>query len=174
LLDSLNHTEADTFLIYSLECLGGMRLDTGNYYDPQYLFWKQKGNIFLKKFDDCKLYKAVLLDSLNPLTFYLVHKNQIDREEIKNPTYLQSRRGNVVTEITSTIDHTCFYEMTFLFNGEKKFKRASDYDLTFIKFDNRKRNIYYKYNQQTKLKLLIDKITTLLTSMNSDKKFDIK
>ena len=79
MLDSLRHAESETFLIYSLKCVGGMRIDTCNYFDTEYLFWKQNKNTFLQKFNDCKFYKPVLLDSLNPLTFYLSHKDQIDR-----------------------------------------------------------------------------------------------
>ncbi len=64
--------------------------------------------------------------------------------------------------------------MTFLVKGKKIFKRASDYDLTFTKFDNGKRNVYYKYNQQTKLKLLIDKITELLKEIDTGKRFEVQ
>ncbi|KAA9035542.1 hypothetical protein FW778_21535 [Ginsengibacter hankyongi] len=163
MIDSLNHNEAvDTFLNYSLTCIGGMRLDTCNYYDAEYLFWIEGEKTFLKKFDGCGFYKSLPLDSIDPLTFYLTHKNQIDKEQIKPPTYIQSKKGNVVTEISSTIDHTCYYEMTFIINGDKVFKRVSDYDLNFIRFDNGKKNIYYNYNRQTKLKSLIDKIDELL------------
>lgn len=163
MIDSLNHNEAvDTFFNYTLTCMGGLRIDTCNYYDPEYLFWRQKGETFLKKFDDFRFYKAVSLDSINALTFYLTHKNQIDKEQIKPPTYIQSKKGNVVTEISSTTDHTCYYEMTFMINGENIFKRVSDYDLTFIKFDNGKKNLYYNYNRKTNLRSLIVKIDELL------------
>jgi len=166
MIDSLTRIEAvDTFLNYSLTCIGGMRIDTCNYYDPLYLFWTQDGKTFLKKFDDCQFYKSVLLDSTNPLKFYMTYKSQINREQIKPPTYIQSKKGNVVTEISSSIDHTCYYEMTFIINSEKTFKRVSDYDLNFIKFDNGKKNMYYNYNRQTKLKSLIDKIDELLKQL---------
>ena len=37
--------------------------------------------------------------------------------------------------------------------------------LDFIKFDNGKKNMYYNYNRQTKLKSLIDKIDELLKQL---------
>jgi len=154
-IESLRAAKVDTFLIYTRPCPGSIptRLpDTCVYEDLQYLFWKQNTNCYVKKFDFCNNYKPSLLDPINALSFYLLYRNQIDKEEIKQPTYLQSK----TTAISSTIDHTCFYEMTFLLNDTTILKSISYYDLTLVKFDNGKRNIYYNYNQQTKLKKLVD------------------
>jgi len=171
-ITALRLSKVDTFLIYSSPCPGSVVsfwVDTCPYEAPQYLFWKQDASYYLKKFDLCKNYKAVLLDTINPLSFYLAHSKQIDKEEIKIPTYVQSKKGNVITEISSTIDHTCFYEMVFLLRNKKVSKKISDYDLTTIKFDNGKCNIYYSQNQQTKLKKLID----LFKQLEIDKKFEV-
>jgi hypothetical protein len=51
--------------------------------------------------------------------------------------------------------------MTFYVKTKRTFKSASYYDLNFEKFDNGKTNIYYKYNQNTKLKQLVDQLTEL-------------
>ena len=58
----------DTFLVYSFPCSGqGIWFDSCKYEEPQYLIWKQKGVYYLKKFDYCKTYKTIQLDSANPI-----------------------------------------------------------------------------------------------------------
>jgi hypothetical protein len=171
--DSLKQHKIDTFFRYSLVCLGGMYpADTCNFFDNCYLLWKQNGNTFLQKFDGCKLYKSLVLDTLNPLTFYIAQHKKINAEKIYHPTYIQSKHGDTVTTIEQTIDHTCFYEMSFLVENRKVFKKVSEYDLTFKKFDNGRKNMYYNYNQQTQLKKLIEQITYLIKELDTNKKFE--
>jgi hypothetical protein len=173
--DSIKQNNIDTFFSYSLTCSGGIYpADTCNYFDNCYLFWKQNGKTFLQKFDGCKFYKPLTLDTINPLIFYISHRKKIDGEIIYRPTYIQSKRGNTVTTIEQTIDHTCFYELTFIIKKRKVFKIVSDYDLTFKKFDNGRKNIYYNYNQQTQLKKLIGQITQLVKQLDTDKKFEVQ
>jgi len=173
--DSLWQNNVDTFFKYSLVCLGGMYpADTCNFFDNRYLLWKQNGSTFLQKFDGCKLYKSFVLDTINPLTFYITHRKKIDGEIIYRPTYIQSKHGDTVTTIEQTIDHTCFYEMTFLIQKRKVLKSVSDYDLTFKKLDNGRKNIYYDYNQQTHLKKLIEQTTYLLKRFDTDKNFEVQ
>ena len=43
----------------------------------------------------------------------------------------------------------------------------SEYDLTFKRFDNGRRNIYYNYNQQTQLKKFIDLITQFIKQIQT-------
>ena len=154
-LESLRLSNIDTFLIYKLSCPGSVsnfRIDTCAYEETQYLLWKQDVNCYIKKFDFCSIYLPTVLDSVNPLSFYLSNKNQIDKEQIKWPTYFESKNK----AISMVVDHTCFYEMTFLLHDKTILKSVSYFSLTFEKFDNGKRNIYYTYNQRTKLKKLVD------------------
>lgn len=173
--DSLKQNNIDTFLNYSMVCLGGVYPpDTCNFFDNSYLFWKQNGITFLQKFDGCKFYKSVVLDTINPLTFYIAQHKKIDGEKIYHPTYVQSKHGNTVTTIEETIDHTCFYEMTCFIKKKKIFKSVSEYDLTLKKFDNGRKNIYYNYNQQTQLKILIDQTIDLIKQLDKGKKFAVQ
>ncbi len=170
---SLKNQGVDSFLIYTLTCNGGIiALDTCAYEQTQYLCWAKDKSYFIQRFDYCKSYKAISLDTTNPLSFYLVYKNQIDKEQIRMPTYVQSKKGNIITTITTTVDHTCFYEMTFQIKSSKLIKRVSDYNLTFKTFDNGKKNIYYNYNQHTKLKALTDQITNLISRLDTCNKFE--
>jgi hypothetical protein len=171
--DSLKHNNIDTFLIYILGCAGcAYPADTCNYFDARYLFWKNNGNTFIRKFEGCKIYRTLMLDSSNPLTFYFTQKKIIDTEVIQIPSYVESQKGNKMTLIGQTIDHTCYYEMTFLIKTKKVYKQVSDYDLTFTTFDNGKKNIYLDYNQSTQTKKLIDQTTELIKQLNTDNKFD--
>jgi len=162
-IDTLRLAHVDTFLIYSVPCVGCERivsLDTCSYEEePWYLLWKKSTNYYLQKFDFCKNYKPILLDTLNPLSFYLMYGSKIDKEEIKPPTYLKSK--NIA--ISSSVDHTWFYEMTFLLKDKKVFKKVSHYDLTFTTFDNGRKNMYALYNQHTRLKKLIELIDQMRT-----------
>ena len=174
--DSLKQKGIDTLFKYSLACSGLILYptDTCNFYESSYLLWKQNGNTFLQKFDGCKLYKPLLLDTINPLTFYILNRKKIDGEIIYHPAYIESKHGDTVITIEQTIDHTCFYEMTFLINKRKVFKYVSEYDLTFKNFENGRKNMYYNYNQQTQLKRLIEQITQLLKQLGTDDKFKVQ
>ena len=174
-IDSLKISSVDTFFIYSLHCNGCLiSLDTCAYEETQYLLWAHNKNYFIKKFDYCRDYKTVLLDTINPLSFYLRNKTQIDKEKIKSPTYVESRNGNVETTITSTVDHTWFYKMAFQLKNSNIVKSVSDYDLTFETFDNGRKNMYYNYNQKTKLKVLIEQITKLIAQLNKNDKYEVQ
>src|SRR5688572_17657507 len=82
----------DTFLVYSFPCSGGIPFDSCQYDEPHYLIWQQKGEFFLKRFDYCKTYRTLSLDTSNPLTFYLVNKQRIDKEQIRQPTYYEVKK----------------------------------------------------------------------------------
>lgn len=173
-IDSLKLFNIDTSLIYSFYCVGGYRLDTCISNEPQYLFWLKENRYFLKKFDNCQNYKPIILDTINPLSFYLSCKNEIDKEEIKMPYYLQSKSKKKEIVMTSTISHDCFYKMNFQLKMESIYKKVSDFNLTFKNFDDGKKNEYYIYNQSTKLKDLIEQLTQLIKQLNTKGKFEIE
>jgi len=173
--DSLTKKNIDTLLDYTLECVGYYAdIDTCNFFDTHYIFWRQNGETYLQRIDDCNTHKAVLLETANPLTFYLAQKKKIDHEIIYPPTYVQLQQDGHGILIQQFIDHTCYHEMTFLINTKKRFKNVSVYDLTFEKFDNGRKNIYYNYNQQTQLKKIVEQITELVKQLEEGKKFEVQ
>jgi hypothetical protein len=172
--DSLAKNKVDTLLDYTFKCVGYYHIDTCNFFDAHYIFWKQNDKTYLQKIDDCNTYKTILLDTTNPLTFYIAQKKKVDQEIIYPPTYVQSQHGDTGTLIQQSIDHTCYYEMTFLINTKKKFKRVSDYDLRYKSFDNGRKNMYYTYNQKTQLKELIEKIDQLIKQLDTNKNFQVQ
>ena len=173
--DSLIQNNSDTTLTYTLTCVGGVyRADTCDFYHDYYLFWKQNGNTFFQKFDGCNSYKTKLLDTTNPLTFYIAQKKKIDHEIIYAPTYVQSQHGGTGTLISQSIDHTCYYQMTFIIREKKIIKSVSDYNLTFKTFDNGRKNMYYNYNQHTQLKKLVDLLTQFTKQIDTDNQIDVQ
>jgi hypothetical protein len=174
-IDSSKILGVDTFLVYNLYCNGVMMsVDTCTYEESQYLLWTHQNKYYIKKFDYCRTYKPILLDTINPLLFYISNKTRINKEKIKMPTYVQSRKGNAETIITSTMNHTCFYKMAFQIGSSNMIKSVSDYDLTFATFDNGKKNMYYTYNQKTKLKELIGQLTKLVGELNKSRKWVVE
>lgn len=173
--DSLVQNNSDTILNYTLTCVGGFyRTDTCDFYHDYYLFWKQDGNTFFQKFDGCNSYKTILLDTNNPLTFYISQKTKIDHEIIYPPTYVQSQHGDTGTLIEQSIDHTCYYEMTFIIKGKKVIKSVRDYDLTFKTFDNGRKNMYYNYNQHTQLRKLINLLKQFTKQIDTNKQIEVQ
>jgi len=175
-VNKLRHAHVDTFLIYSLSCNGGLiPLDTCAYEQTQYLFWTKNLKTYLKRFDYCKEYKPIQLDTLNPLNFYLTNKLTIAKEIIKKPTYYEvkkTKKGVDTILNTITVDHSCYHRFDFMIKKNTTTKVVDNFDLDFIKFDNGKKNIYYNYNQRTKQKKLINCLFNLIDSLKRDNKFE--
>ncbi len=175
-VNSLRQAHVDTFLIYSLSCNGGLiPLDTCAYEQTQYLFWTKNLKTYLKRFDYCKEYKPIQLDTLNPLNFYFTNQLLIAKEVIKQPTYYEvkkTKKGVDTILNTITVDHSCYHKFDFVLNKDTTSKVIDNFDLNYIKFDNGKKNIYYSYNQRTKQKQLIDMVSNILDSLKRDNKFE--
>lgn len=175
-VNSLRQAHVDTFLIYSLSCNGGLiPLDTCAYEQTQYLFWTKTLKTYLKRFDYCKEYKPIQLDTLNPLNFYFTNQSTIAKEIIKKPTYYKvkkTKKGVDTILNTITVDHSCYHKFDFVLNQDTTSKVIDNFDLDYVKFANGKKNINYSYNQKTKQKKLIDIVSKLLDSLKRDNKFD--
>lgn len=172
----LRQAHVDTFLIYSLSCNGGfIPLDTCANEHTQYLFWTKNLNTYFKRFDYCKDYKPIQLDTLNPLNFYFTNQLLIAKEVIKQPTYYEvkkTKKGIDTIVNTITVDHSCYHKFDFVLNKDTISKVIDNFYLDYVKFDNGKKNIYYIYNQRTKQKKLIDIVLKLLDSLKRDNKFE--
>jgi hypothetical protein len=171
----INQNSIDTFIIYSYPCSGDIPFfDSCQYDEPHYLIWQQNGEFFLKRFDYCKIYITLSLDTSNPLTFYLKNRRLIEKEEIHQPTYYEVKKKQKTVDtlmVTSMVDHSCYHKFQLPFTKKPKYKYADIYDLDFKVFDNGKKNVYYNYNQRTKFKALIDLTTSLIKQLDSDNKF---
>lgn len=168
----VNEQNIDSFLIYSRLLDGSFPSpDSCQWEEPNYLFWRVKDQWYMKRFDYCNTFETVLLDSLNPLKFFLQHKQQIDKEKVKEPTHYQTVKRNGRKEVITTsitASHQLYHEFKYYAGVYKKTISVSEYNLQFEKFDNGKRNINYFKNQKTKLKSLID-ITKMVTGLTEEK-----
>lgn len=175
-LSILRKNHVDTFLVYSLSCNGGLiPLDTCAYEPTQYLFWTKNSMTYLKRFDYCKEFKPVQLDTLNPLNFYISNQVLIANEVIKQPTYYEikkTKKGIDTVLNTITVNHSCYHRFDFVLNGNTTTKVIDNFDLEYVKFDNGKKNIYYRYNQRTRQKMLIDVISKLIDILKQENKFE--
>jgi hypothetical protein len=159
----------DTFLIYSFPCSGGMSFDSCATEETHYLFWVQNGKYYVKKFEYCHVFQSVIIDTSGILPFYFSNAHIIDKETIKPPTYYKIRKSKTgfdTLRMSSFVDHSCYHELSFHIKNRIVRKTVDIYDLDFAKFDSGERNIYYRYNQRTKLKALIDKIVPLTKLLN--------
>lgn len=135
---------------------------------------EKSGSFFLKRFDYCKTFSTLSLDTFSPLSFYLLNERIIDKEEIRQPTYFEVKKNKTSVDTlmtTSTISHSCYHKYQISLRNKTKFKYADTYDLDFKTFDNGKRNIYYTYNQGTKFKHLLGLTTSLIDKLKEENRF---
>ena len=166
----------DSFITYSYPCIGySYRIDTCRPSDTHYLFWLKDTTYYVRQFTTCKTSKTILINSINPLRFYITNRQTIDTEEIRLPTYYDYRKKKNridTVEVITTIDHSCHH--TFSFNLKSKFivKSVDIFNLDFMNFDTGQKNIYYDYNRKSKLKILIDDITKIIDIVNKELKIE--
>ena len=138
-------------------------------------FGQKNSKTYLKRFDYCKDYKPIRLDTLSPLNFYFTYHLLLAKEVIKQPTYYEVKRTKKGVDTivnTITVDHSCYHKFDFVLNKDTTSKVIDNFDLNYVTFDNGKKNIYYSYNQRTKQKKLIEIVSKLLDSLKRDNKFE--
>ncbi len=168
----------DTFIVYSFPCSGYISfLDSCRNDVSHYLFWRQNESYLLKRFDYCKTYQTLTLDTVNPLAFYLTNEHIINEEQIRQPTYYEVKKNKKTVDTLMYIlteSHPCYHTFKFSFTNKPKYKSAAIYYLEFEMLDNEKKNIYYNYNQKTKFKSLIDLTIKLIKQLETENKFEIE
>ena len=166
-IDSLRLSNIETFLTYSIECNGAIAIDTCSYEAPQYLLWLKNDRYFFQKFGYCRDSKLVELDNKNPLVFYLKNIQEISKEHIKPPTYIVSKKGDVVKTNSLSVSHSCYHEIVLQHNGKTLRKTVSNFDLAYRSFYNGKKNMFFEYNQRTKVNRLVNDLQALLKKVES-------
>lgn len=159
-VDSLKTNGVETFLIYTYYSSG--RLPAINPCDSevsQYLFWGSDKQTFVKKFDKCRNHETIELSNLNPIDFYTSNRLKIEKEKIEAPTKLVRAKGSKPEEVSYKVSHSFFHKFRFLNLDSLSEKVISSYALNLKIFDDGKSNIYYKQNQSTKTKELVEMTT---------------
>lgn len=167
----------DSFITYSYPCIGyAYRFDTCRPSDTHYLFWLKDTKYYVRQFTTCKTSKTISIDSINPLLFYITNKQIIDTEEIRLPKYYDYRKkkNRIDTfEVITTINHSCHHTFSFNLKSKSIPKSVDIFNLDFMNFDTGQKNIYYDYNQKSKLKILIDYITKLTDKVDKELKIEV-
>ncbi len=167
-IDSLRSIGIETFLVYHLNCVGNIfpYNDKCVVTQSKYLWWSQNNTTCIQLFDNCYLYPVLKSDSLKALDFYVRNKNKIDGEEIKPAenkkviSYRENGKKNNREEIISwAVSHSCHHMFKFIVDSVLIGKDCDDYNLQFTKFGGGLLNTNWKYNQGTKLKILIKLIS---------------
>ncbi len=160
-VDSLKANGVETFLIYTYYSSGRMpAINPCDSEVSQYLFWASAQQTFATKFDKCRSHESIEISNLNPLDFYASNKLKIEKEKIEAPTKLVKAKRSKPKEVSYKVSHSYFHKFRFLNQGNLSEKVISSYALNLETFDDGKPNIYYKQNQNSKLKELIEVTTT--------------
>ncbi len=161
----------DTVLIYSFSCSGCSTSDSCKKEESHYLFWKQKGRFYIKRFDYCKDFTALELNKSNPLRFYLQYREAIVSEQIRPPTFRKITVSNNKFDtilLSSSTDHSYYHNITSEINKQIDQREVDIYDLNEYKSSDGLMNIYYKSNRRTKTYALITQIEKLIQRLNKD------
>ncbi|WP_266205436.1 hypothetical protein [Pontibacter kalidii] len=156
-VDSLKANGIETFLIYTYYSSGRPpAINPCDSEESQYLFWGSAKQAFVKKFDKCSSHEPVELTGVSPLNFYASNRLRIEKEKIEAPTKLIKAKGSRTEELSYKVSHSYFHKFSFLSQDSSAEKVISSYALYLETFDDGKPNIYYKQNQSTKAKTLVE------------------
>jgi hypothetical protein len=163
----------DSFLVYNYAC-NYCIIDDCSWEEPHYLFWKQSGAWYVKRFDYCQTFQTLQLDSLNALTFYLQHHNEMNKEQIKQPNNKKiSKRMDRkdAPRSASAARFTCLHYFNFHAKGQLNKILADAHDLNSVEYLNVQENDHYTYNQKTQLKRLIEITELMIKQFNAENRF---
>ena len=168
-VDSLKANGIETFLIYTYYSSGRLpAINPCDSEESQYLFWGSAKQAFVKKFDKCSSHEPVELTDVNPLDFYASNRLRIEKEKIEAPTKLVKAKGSRTEGVSYKVSHSYFYKFRFLNRGSLTEKVISSYALNLDTFDDGKPNIYYKQNQSTKTKELVEMTTKAVKEIEAE------
>jgi hypothetical protein len=170
--NEIERLKIDTALIYSFTCSGCSTSDSCSKERPQYLFWKQNDRFYIRRFDYCKDYVAIVSNAKNPLGFYLRHREVINNEEIKPPTFKKVVRKESSADtvlLTSSVDHSYYHELTLHLEDKIVRKSIDVYNLQSKKYNDGLLNINYDSNRKTQSYNLVNRISEFIKACERKK-----
>ena len=156
-----------TIITYYSYCNGAIKFvdskDTSCQADDiKYLIWSKNHISYLQRFDDCKQYAAIIIDS----SFVKIVEHdfiKLKNEKIYQPSYTYLKNGKRVNA-TISIDHSCHTVFDFNIDRLNFTKNIDHYDLGGKYIDGKYRNVSYWHNEHSiqnnlkhKMELLIKK-----------------
>jgi len=163
-IESLKSKEVDSIYSVKLYCPGVEILSVNEndsvckhedwrYFDL-YVFWKSKGEKFVKKFNNCFEFETTQLDSLHFIKYYGNNRKTIENEKIESATGFEVENGDT-TFIILDVDHYCKMDLIFDIKDKIYQKAIYDYD-----FDTRINQYYGEQNRQLKTYTLYNQINS--------------
>jgi len=167
--DSLRTVGIDTFIVYKNYFPGShnfitvdrnatedeMRKAFCEKADAVYVLYKQRGQTFIQKRNECYILKTVHFDTCEAFTFFLAHFDKIVNEKILTNSHVDKKGDTLQT----FIDHSDMTDMYFSHGTTKKTITVDWFNLhptNDIMDDAKgKKNMNYNHNIKTKTKELI-------------------
>ena len=161
-MDSLIKSGLDTFFVYYPYCYSDGYVSPKNATEEQlrefdcdhtkqsYIFYKNKGNTYVTKINECHSYSPIKLDLSPSFSYFTTHFQALIQDTVRDAAYID-KDGRMYYQ---SIDHSCY--RVFYFSGkQKKYIYIDLYEFNKT-LDKKKTNINYSYNMKTHLKKLID------------------
>lgn len=127
-------------------------------YEQKYLIWHQNHQYYLERFDDCKEYNAVIINS-GPYDLFINNYAKILKERIRPPESIKVVNGKKISIESSGSDYPIYIIKIYL-SGKIIEKDIDWYDLNTKYIFGKDLNRNYLSNQRSALntlKILIEK-----------------
>jgi hypothetical protein len=127
-------------------------------YFELFVFWKQKGKDYYKKFNNCFEFETKQLDSIGFINYFIDNQAELLKEKVESATGIEINNGDT-TFILYDVDHYCELDTKLEISGEKFQNEFYDYN-----FDTALNELYGDRNKKLKL-------FRLYNLMNEEKDF---
>lgn len=176
--NSLLNSGIDTFFIYKDEYVGDKKSITINHgesketekekwcdvSDVVLVMYRNKGGLFLKKYNECYEFKPIKLDTSKAFSYLINYFDTIKVEKILPNTIEITKSGDT---LVSTINHRRV--TNFYFNlGPKHLEIEIDW-YCFAERSISYKNIFWAYNNSLKIKIFDDLFTKETTGQQFEK-----
>lgn len=136
-IDTLKSNDVDTVCTIRNCCIGSISINENDidsicdkkdwrYFDL-YVFWRQKGRDYMKKFNNCFEFEAIQLDSIKFLNYFIDNQSVLFKEKLKPAIGIEKINKGDTTFIVYDIDHYCELDITIDINSKKYQKKFYDY-----------------------------------------------
>jgi hypothetical protein len=170
-IDTLKSNGVDTVCTIKNCCIGSLSITENDidsicdnkdwrYFDL-FVFWKQKGKDYYKKFNNCFNYETKQLDSIGFLNYFIDNQAMLQNEKVEQATGIEISNGDT-TFIIYDVDHYCELDITIEINGKKYQNEFYDYNFetSFNEYNgerNKRLKLFRLYNLIIEEKDFIDR-----------------
>ncbi|NOZ74568.1 MAG: hypothetical protein GXO90_04220 [FCB group bacterium] len=147
------------------------RCDYDIIYYEVYLFWRNEGRNYVKKFDNCGQFNHIELETSIFFDFYNSYKDVIKKEEVK-PYQVLKIVDKDTTIHSIWIDHSCHRELKLYDGDDLIIKNIDEFDLSENDFGTDiDANINFEFNSTLILVKWSNNIDKVIRKLEIDNKF---